>query len=179
MRHRKASGTRRSGRNVCFGNRPFDSLSAHRHMNQFKCLLYIVVAAFAAGCTTTPAPSDQPASQGTAAPTANGTTVKSRDGSYSGEVIGKAVAGSKFSRLQIGMQVEEVQQILGRSPDRSHTYESGKRWIPFYFGNDARRMQALYTGEGCLIFASGNPWGGAGGDLIGIEHDASGACYQP
>jgi len=56
---------------------------------------------------------------------------------------------------------------------------AGKRWIPFYFGNDARRMQVLYKGVGCLIFADGNAWGAGGGELIQIEHDASGACYQP
>lgn len=94
-------------------------------------------------------------------------------------MIGKAQPGSRFARLQVGMPMSEVQEVMGRSPDRLHTYESGKRWIPFYFGNDARRMQVLYKGEGCLIFTAGNVWGGAGGDLIGIEHDASGKCYQP
>ena len=68
---------------------------------------------------------------------------------------------------------------MNRTPDRSHAYESGKRWIPFYFGNDARRMQALYKGEGCLIFTGGNVWGGGGEELIGITYDTGGACYQP
>jgi hypothetical protein len=118
------------------------------------------------------------ASTATAASTAS-REVKSRDGKYSGEVTGTPVAGSKFSKLVIGMEVSEVQEILGRTPDRSHSYESGKRWIPFYFGNDARRTQALYKGEGCLLFTGGNIWGGGGGDLIGIAHDSSGSCYQP
>lgn len=107
------------------------------------------------------------------------TIVKSRDGSYTGEVKGQAVAGSKLAKLQIGMTFDEVQAVFGRTPDRMHTYESGKRWIPFYFGNDARRMQVLYKGEGCLMFTAGNVWGSTGGDLIGIHHDASGDCYQP
>ena len=106
-------------------------------------------------------------------------TVKSRDGSYNGEIIGTPAANSKFAKLQIGMSTTETQEILGRAPDRTHSYESGKRWIPFYFGNDARRMQVLYKGEGCLIFTGGNIWGAAGGDLIQIEADPSGACYQP
>ncbi len=105
--------------------------------------------------------------------------VKSRDGTYTGEVTGVIAEGSRFSRLQIGMSSSEVQDIFGRAPDRSHTYESGKRWIPFYFGNDARRMQVLYKGEGCLIFTGGNIWGGAGGDLTGIHADSTDACYQP
>lgn len=108
-----------------------------------------------------------------------GRIVKSRDGSFSGEIIGTPAASSKFARLQIGMSMSEVQDVLGRSPDRSHSYESGKRWIPFYFGNDARRLQAVYRGEGCLIFTGGNVWGGSGGDLIQIAVDTAGTCYQP
>lgn len=108
-----------------------------------------------------------------------GREVKSIDGSFSGEVVGEPAPGSKFAELKIGMSSGEVQDVMDRVPDRQHTYESGKRWIPFYYGNDARRMQVLYRGEGCLIFTDGNIWGGAGGDLIQIEHDPSGACYQP
>lgn len=138
-----------------------------------------------AGCAATsrsPEPAPAPAAQ----PTASGNTagagtrvVKSRDGRFEGEVTGQAAPGSKFAQLVIGMSMNEVQDRLGRAPDRMHTYESGKRWIPFYFGNDARRMQVLFRGEGCLVFTDGNVWGGAGGDLIRIDHDASGACYQP
>lgn len=106
-------------------------------------------------------------------------TVPSRNGKYTGEIVGTPAPESKFAKLVIGMEPSEVQEVLGRAPDRSHTYESGKRWIPFYFGNDARRMQVLYKGEGCLVFTAGNIWGGAGGDLLQIVVDPSGACYQP
>jgi hypothetical protein len=132
--------------------------------------------------------SNQPATTTQSTPSASSTAasakdapkkVKSRDGSFEGEVIGTAAPGSKFSKLLIGMQMSEVQDLMGKAPDRFHTYESGKRWIPFYFGNDARRMQALFKGEGCLTFTGGNVWGGGAGDLIAIQHDASGACYQP
>jgi hypothetical protein len=105
--------------------------------------------------------------------------VKSRDGKFTGEMVGTPAASSKFAKLQIGMQMNEVQDLMGRAPDRMHTFESGKRWIPFYFGNDARRMQVYYKNEGCLIFTDGNVWGGAGGDLVQIEADPSGKCYQP
>lgn len=139
------------------------------------------LALVCAGCATTSQP-NQPASTTPAAAPAqdpNTKVVKSRDGSYTGEIVGKPARNARFARLAIGMSMEETQKVMGRAPDQWHTYESGKRWIPFYFGNDARRMQALYKGDGCLIFSSGNVWGGAGGDLIRIEHDASGACYQP
>lgn len=105
--------------------------------------------------------------------------VASMDGSYTGEIVGEPAEGAKFANLKIGMTTGDVQEVMDGVPDRQHTYESGKRWIPFYGGNDARRMQVLYKGEGCLIFTDGNVWGGAGGDLIEIHHDASGDCYQP
>ncbi|MBX3622952.1 MAG: hypothetical protein KF891_23525 [Rhizobacter sp.] len=150
-------------------------------MKHTSALLSLFAAtAVLAGCASkspAPASSPAPAAAPAAAPAPAGQMVKSRDGKYEGEVIGKARAGSKFSRLQIGMQMSEVQTIMGSAPDRFHTYESGKRWIPFYFGNDARRMQALYKGEGCLTFTGGNVWGSSGGDLVGIHHDATGACY--
>lgn len=105
--------------------------------------------------------------------------VKSQDGSFTGEIVGTPDEGSKFAQLEIGMSMQDVQEILDRAPDRFHTYESGKRWIPFYFGNDATRLQALFRGEGCLIFTGGNVWGGGGSELIQIEVDPSGDCYQP
>lgn len=141
--------------------------------------IVVLLSACASNRSTTPsqAASEPPTA---AAPASTAPqTVKSRDGTFEGEVFGKAAAGSKFSKLSIGMQMSEVQDQMGRAPDRFHTYESGKRWIPFYFGNDARRLQALYKGEGCLIFTAGNVWGGGAGDLIAIYHDATGACYQP
>jgi hypothetical protein len=154
-------------------------------------LALFTAAALLTGCASTsssaPAPAPAPAPTAAApapaatatAPAPVGQKVKSRDGKWEGEVFGKARPGSKFSQLQIGMQMNEVQDLLGRAPDRFHTYESGKRWIPFYFGNDARRLQVIYRGEGCLVFTGGNAWGGSGGDLVAIQHDASGACYKP
>lgn len=105
--------------------------------------------------------------------------VASQDGSFTGEIVGTPAEGSKFAQLQIGMSMQDVQDLMDGTPDRFHSYESGKRWIPFYFGNDATRLQALFRNEGCLIFTGGNVWGGSGGDLIQIEVDPSGDCYQP
>ncbi len=140
-------------------------------MKRFKGAVVLAIAGFVAGCASTPDAQEDSAPRGR--------EVRSMDGSFTGEVIGEPAPGSKFAALKIGMSTGEVQEIMDGVPDRQHTYESGKRWIPFYYGNDARRMQVLYKGEGCLIFTDGNIWGGAGGDLIQIEHDASGACYQP
>ncbi|MEK8030452.1 hypothetical protein AACH06_06400 [Ideonella sp. DXS29W] len=142
----------------------------------------LAAAVLAAGCSSTGSKGADTSSTSTsqaAAPAGAKRIVKSRDGRFEGEVIGTAAPDSKFAKLAIGMSSEEVQEVMSRAPDRFHTYESGKRWIPFYFGNDARRMQALYKGEGCLIFTGGNIWGGGGTELIQIEVDTSGACYQP
>lgn len=147
----------------------------------FRITLLAAALAVTACASKSPAPQQRAqaeAPEQAAADEPTAVTVKSRDGSYEGEITGKAAPGSKFAKLEIGMNMEEVQTLLGHAPDRMHTYESGKRWIPFYFGNDARRMQALFKGEGCLIFTDGNIWGGAGGDLIGINNDPSGACYK-
>lgn len=149
-----------------------------------------LLAGVLAGCSAplkqdaaeaTPARASAPAA--TAAPTAAASgapkTVKSKDGSYEGEVRGAVQPKSRFAKLLIGMSMNEVQDVMDRAPDRTHSHETGKRWIPFYFGSDARRMQVLYKGEGCLAFTGGNIWGSAGGELVQIHHDASGACYQP
>ncbi len=153
-------------------------------MNVYKSLSVITFCAILTACASNPPQQQQ--QQTSATPTATSVVsanpaarqVRSVDGKYTGQVVGVIAEGSRFSKLKIGMSTDEVHTIFGRTPDRSHTYESGKRWIPFYFGNDARRMQVLYKDQGCLIFTSGNIYGGAGGDLIQIEADPTGKCYQ-
>jgi hypothetical protein len=155
-------------------------------MKRTQVALIAAAAALCSACATTStggsssAGAQPPAAAAVATPSTSGArVVKSRDGKYTGEFVGTPAADAKFAKWEIGMDTNEVQEILGRTPDRSHSYESGKRWIPFYFGNDARRMQVLYKGEGCLIFTGGNVWGGAGGDLIQVTFDAAGTCYEP
>jgi hypothetical protein len=87
-------------------------------------------------------------------------------------------SGSKFSQLRPGMSIKQVNTAIGM-PNDTDSHESGKRWIPFYFGNDARRLEALYQNEGCLVFASGNVWGAnAEGELKEIQVDPSGSCFH-
>jgi hypothetical protein len=147
-------------------------------------LTAMAVAVLLSACSSaSKAPEAQPkaaaAAPAASTPATATTNQKSLDGKYTGEVVGIAAPNSKFAKLRIGMEMAEIQAIMGRNPDRVHSYESGKRWIPFYYGNDARRLQALYKGEGCLIVTGGNRWGGAGGDLIQMSVDPTGACYQP
>ncbi len=143
-------------------------------------LSILFVAVLMAGCAS---PREQ---QQTAAPEAtkpaatqaaksNERTVKSTDGSFEGEIVGKPAAGSKFSKVKIGMSFREVTKLIG-APDDMTRHETGKRWIPFYYGNDAQRIDTLYRGEGCLTFTGGNIFGGGGEELIRITVDPKGVC---
>lgn len=149
------------------------------------CFPLILVASLA-GCATVSL--EEPAKPSASSPRAASTAgtvgpgetriVPSKDGSFEGEIVGTAAAGSRFAQLQIGMEALPVQRLIG-IPDAMHAHETGKRWIPFYFGTDARRMITLYKGEGCLTFTGGNDWGGGSSQLIRIEVDPSGRCYRP
>jgi hypothetical protein len=89
-----------------------------------------------------------------------------------------------FSKLQVGMTASEVADALKIGPDDTHTYETGKRFIPFYFGSDAIRLAGLWKGLGCLTFSAGyrfqnhgTEWKDFDGTLIVITPDPSGRCY--
>ncbi len=99
-------------------------------------------------------------------------TVKPRGSKVTGDIK----PGSKFAKIKLGMSMAQVNSTIG-SPNDSRSHETGKRWIPLYYGTDTRRIQALYSGEGCLTYNGGNRFGGAGKKLIGINVDPSGACY--
>lgn len=122
------------------------------------------------GGAATPAQAAKPA----ASSDGDARIVKSRDGKFEGEMVGTPAPGSKFAKLQIGMEFNEVTQLIGGATNMT-TNETGKRWIPFYFGNDATRMQAIYAGEGCLTFTGGSVFGGGGHELVRITADPSGA----
>lgn len=125
----------------------------------------------ATAATPTPAAPAKPA----AAPAArdpNMRVVKSRDGKFDGEMVGVAAVNSKFAKLQIGMELNEVTKMIGGG-DSQYRHETGKRWIPFYFGNDVQRIVVTYNNEGCLAFTGGNQFGAGGNELIRITADPS------
>ena len=128
------------------------------------------------GATPAPAPAAQPA-QGAASPYGPTRVVKSRDGKFDGEIVGTPARNGKFAKLQIGMQMDEVTSLIG-GPDNLIRHETGKRWIPFYFGPDAQRVQALYRGEGCLTYTAGNVFGGGGNTLIRITATPLTTCME-
>jgi len=139
-------------------------------------------AAQSPAATPAPAPATTAAAPAPAAAAANsyGPTrkVKSKDGRFEGEIVGNVAPGSRFARLQIGMTLEEVTALIG-APDNMVRHETGKRWIPFYYGNDSQRLQVLYRREGCLTFTGGNVFGGGGNELIRVTADPSTRCWTP
>jgi len=82
-----------------------------------------------------------------------GRTVMSADGLIKGEIFGTPAPASKFSQLQIGMTIKQVENLIGH-PDSSDSRITGKQYQPFYFGGDTQRTEAFYKGEGQLTYSN-------------------------
>jgi hypothetical protein len=98
-------------------------------------------------------------------------------GNWEGEITGKPARGSNFTKLQIGMSMKQVADIIGQPTDRG-AYVTGKAWIPFYFGSDRHRYEFVYKNQGRLIFAGGSLGDLSGGNLIWIIHNANEPGYR-
>lgn len=96
--------------------------------------------------------------------------MKSRDGSFEGEVYGNIPAGSKWAKLQIGMEQPEVERILGGTSNDVRHMPTGKAFIPFYYGTDRYRYEVVYHGQGSVSYTGGS-WGGGRGVLMMINFD--------
>lgn len=83
-------------------------------------------------------------------------SVMSADGLIKGEIVGTPAPSSKFDKLQIGMTLEQVENLIGR-PNNSDSRITGKQYQPFYFGGDTQRTEAFYNGEGQLTFSNIHP----------------------
>jgi hypothetical protein len=157
-----------------------------------KIAMFSCVVALAAGCETNPskptpesdskpaatAPAQAPAAKAKSTAGMDGqgnvidpTKVESgsgqqvKVGEWEGEITGKPVPKSKFTRLKIGMSIKEATDITGQPTDQG-AYMTGKAWIPFYFGDDRHRYELTYKGHGRLIFAGGGMGDMTGGHLI-------------
>lgn len=98
-------------------------------------------------------------------------------GDWEGEITGKPAANSSFTKLQIGMSMRQVVDLVGQPTDQG-AYITGKAWIPFYFGSDRHRYEMVYKGQGRLIFAGGSLGNFTGGNLIWIIHSAGEGGYR-
>ena len=98
-------------------------------------------------------------------------------GDWDGEITGNAAPNSRFSKLQIGMPVRQVVDLIGPPTDQGG-YVTGRAFNPFYWGSDRTRFEMAYKGQGRLVFASDGGFGrygggGGGGFLIWIIHNAN------
>lgn len=119
--------------------------------------------------TAKPEPVAAAAAGSTAGKACNPCAMKSKDGTFEGEVYGTIPAGSKWARLQIGMHQSEVERILGVTSN-IRAYVTAKAWIPFYFGGDSHRYEAVYAGQGSVAYTGGS-FGGGQGILMMINFD--------
>jgi hypothetical protein len=93
-------------------------------------------------------------------------------GDWEGEITGNAAPNSRFNKLQIGMSMRQVVDLIGQPTDQG-AYITGRSFIPFYFGSDRHRFEMAYKGQGRLVFAGGSIGDFSGGNLIWIIHNAS------
>ena len=63
-----------------------------------------------------------------------------------------------------------MSDLIGHASDEN-SYSTGKVFIPFYFGNDARRTSWYYKGMGRVVFADGNAFGGGSSEVVRIDYD--------
>jgi ABC-type Fe3+-hydroxamate transport system substrate-binding protein len=123
-------------------------------------VLIVLTAALASACASRQAKTESNESTSSAPPpkttpakeTAKKETVKKE--APEGEIVGKPAAGSKFSKLKLGMTLNQVEKAIGR-PTKQWTHPTGKASIPFYFGADRWVIQYSYKGEGVLTINSG------------------------
>jgi len=59
---------------------------------------------------------------------------------------------SPLSKIELGMSDTRVRNLAG-DPDDANMYQTGKAWIPFYYGTDTHRSDWLYENEGRVVFS--------------------------
>ena len=61
----------------------------------------------------------------------------------------KAQVAANFDQVTDGMTDVQVRELLGY-PTNTKMYQTGKAWIPFYFGPDTRRVEYQYEDVGLI-----------------------------
>ena len=154
-----------------------------------KAAVFAIAVTLAGACAQTRPPSAEPKSGIGPGMNANGQVVDSSKveagygrkvkgiNNWEGEITGKPGAKSRFTKLQIGMPMQQVVNLIGQPSDQG-AYVTGKAWIPFYFGSDRHRYEMVYKSQGRLIFAGGSLGTFTGGNLIWIIHNAAEAGHR-
>jgi outer membrane protein assembly factor BamE (lipoprotein component of BamABCDE complex) len=121
-------------------------------MKNYKILTILVSLMFLAGCAST-----------NKNPDASSALPES-------SIEGKIPANVPFAKIKIGMGQGQVHSILGQPTD-SKIYQTGKMWIPFYFGSDTHRTEELYKGIGRITYT--------GMGIGGVNLTVFKAIYDP
>lgn len=109
-------------------------------MKHTKTLAVVIACLLSAGCASTSKTSTQAESQ-------PATAAKPADS----RIDGTFPADSAFAKLKLGMTQGQVHEILGQPTD-TKSYQTGKAWIPFYFGPDVMRTDEFYKGVGVVTY---------------------------
>lgn len=91
------------------------------------------------------APADESQSSGSE------TYTRADDAQAESGIYGNPPAGSPFSKIEIGMSLKQVTDLIGEPTDQN-AFITGKAWIPFYYGTDRSRMEYRYKGQGVITF---------------------------
>ncbi len=127
-------------------------------MKNYKILAILVPLMFLAGCAST-----------NNNPGASSALPESR-------IEGNVPANAPFAKIKIGMSQGQVHSILGQPTD-SKVYQTGKMWIPFYFGSDTHRTEELYKGVGQITY-TGMGIGGVNLTVFKATYDPSEDGFQ-
>jgi len=93
------------------------------------------------------------------------------------EIVGDIPPGSPFSKIALGMPMKQVFDLIGQPTD-TRAYVTGKAFIPFYFGSDTTRFDALYKGQGRITFAGASGLTGRSGKVYRIVYDPTEDGYN-
>jgi hypothetical protein len=107
-----------------------------------------------------------------------GCSAKSGEGAAPAAAALAVPADSPLAKIKLGMTAQEVSNILGM-PTNQVSYATGKAWIPWYFGDDARRTEWSYKGLGRVVFSGGNVFGGGGGKVNRVDYDPKETGIRP
>lgn len=89
-----------------------------------------------------------------------------------GGIHGDIPEDSKFAKIEIGMPEAQVYDLIGHPTDTT-AYITGKSFIPFYYGSDAARTEAIYKNEGRITFTGGTGFGARAFKVYRITYDPS------
>jgi len=131
-----------------------------------KTVLLLASLAFLAATACSMLPATSSSSSNSAGSSTNGA-----------EIVGDIPPGSPFSKIALGMPMKQVFDLIGEPTD-SRAYVTGKAFIPFYFGSDTTRFDALYKGQGRITFAGASGLTGSSGKVYRIVYDPTEDGYN-